>query len=98
MQNLSLGHQQQVAEALVGDYFEVFPLEVFSGKVTTGEVVTATLLSLSGTGVSVSKQAVYDAIRYLGPEGEGDVKWLRVWGGERVVWTEDGPTGCEKGG
>lgn len=88
--------RQQAAEKFVREYFETFPLEVFEGLVTTTEVVMAVFLRLSDAThdpdpPDYDAGMIYDAIVFLGPVGEDDVKWLHKWGGDRIAWTEDDP-------
>jgi hypothetical protein len=71
-----------VIDAAVRAYFRTYAQQVFDGKVTINEIVCSVHLELLKVGARMNeatKGDVYDTISLLGPDGEGDQKWLSLY-------------------
>jgi hypothetical protein len=76
-----------VIDSAVRAYFRTYAREVYDGKVTINEIVCAVrleLLKLGARFTEANKGEVFDTISLLGPDGEGDSKWLATYHGQEV--------------
>jgi hypothetical protein len=79
------GHiKSKIIERTITQYFRDNAHATFDGRVRTDEVISAVrhvlgdLFQARMSAYNVGE--VYDAIRFMGPCGEGDELWLQMWG------------------